>query len=462
MAIGLKFTLGFQNLRPAGTTPSTQTDPFLSMIEDSAINSRSAVDRFRAAITLGELISPQAGLDRLDSLENGGIPVRLPAASPLFQPPPPKPFPPLADDSPLRADIETARDILKARMAAIDADADVDAPVLETTARDEFLARHGLYGRLLLDGDDSPEMKAAAREGFTLVIIVVMLGLGICLLLLAGLVILITGAVFYATGRLRPKLAQSTMLDPAAEQRPGIWLETMLVFILAFLGVGVVAAIVAAVSPKGSPAPIIASLAAQAAIALIVLWPVVRGMSFTRFREELGWHSGRGIVPRGVLKEIGWGLLMYVGFLPVLFMVAMIVAIIMMLQQVITGEAAAPPDNEIIDLVSSGNTMLMVMLFLMATLWAPLVEEAIFRGALYRHVRSRASAFAAIALSAAAFALMHGYAPPQLLVIGSLGVLFGVMREFRGSIIASTTVHFVHNFTVMIVLTLVFSLADAT
>src|SRR5205085_634862 len=50
----------------------------------------------------------------------------------------------------------------------------------------------------------------------------------------------------------------------------------------------------------------------------------------------------------------------------------------------------AVPENPIIDILA-GKTApwLIILLMLLASLWAPLVEESVFRGALYRQLRSR-------------------------------------------------------------------------
>jgi len=89
-------------------------------------------------------------------------------------------------------------------------------------------------------------------------------------------------------------------------------------------------------------------------------------------------------------------------------------------------------------------------------LWAPVVEESIFRGALYRHTRWRSGAIVAGLLTAFVFAIMHGYAVIQLLMVGLLGVVFALMREWRGSLIGPMVAHFTHNAIVMTFVILLF------
>ena len=83
------------------------------------------------------------------------------------------------------------------------------------------------------------------------------------------------------------------------------------------------------------------------------------------------------------------------------------------------------------------------------TVWAPIVEEVVFRGCLYRHIRSRVPAVVAALGSALAFGLMHGY---ELVLLGpvlSLGLIFAMMREWRGSLVGPIVMHALHNATVL-------------
>src|SRR5690606_29996741 len=119
----------------------------------------------------------------------------------------------------------------------------------------------------------------------------------------------------------------------------------------------------------------------------------------------------------------------------------------------------AMPQNPVIDMVfGSSDPWKIVLFFLLASLWAPLVEEAVFRGALYRHLRSRWAWPLAAAVTALAFGFMHGYPVLLLGPVISLGFGFALLREWRGSIISSMTAHCIHNAGVLMILLTVLGL----
>jgi len=79
-----------------------------------------------------------------------------------------------------------------------------------------------------------------------------------------------------------------------------------------------------------------------------------------------------------------------------------------------------------------------------ACVLAPLGEEALFRGVLYTWLRQRLPAGAAIPVSAAAHAAIHGF-PAILPLAFILGLGFGWVRERSGSTVPTVIVHAVHN-----------------
>jgi membrane protease YdiL (CAAX protease family) len=52
-------------------------------------------------------------------------------------------------------------------------------------------------------------------------------------------------------------------------------------------------------------------------------------------------------------------------------------------------------------------------------------------------------------ITAILFAFMHDYGPLMVAPLIALGFMFSFMREWRGSIIAPVTAHFMHNFSLM-------------
>lgn len=439
-----------------------------------------AAERIRAAIVAGETLKSDDIAWRLEDAEKS-----------------------LAKDSPLIEDITSLR-TLYALAPAAQTDASGDAQKSEPASRTlDALAiaglkqRHGLFAELALTHadakpDSTPDTKAqtkkdatpsapaapdvrarAASEGILLVAILAIAGGIIALAFLAGLVILVIGLINLRKlrkGMTTPQPASEWPVDLSIPARSvedqlvagsirasSVWLETVVIFILGFLCIKLLDLAMHAIYGDHQPSwGIAVPLGAQWLLVSAIFWPVVRGMSWQRWRGEIGWHTGRG-----VLREIGAGLVAYLAMLPIYFFMALIVVLITLgIGALRGGEAPLPEGNKVIDIVQSGNPLVLVAIFLLATLWAPIVEESIFRGAFFRHLRGRLGLALSAFLSAMAFAVMHGYAVQGLVMVGTLGVAFALVREWRGSLIATATAHAVHNGFVLTLLMTILSLAS--
>ncbi len=400
--------------QPAPASPTAPAAGSGAATGDSPIPP-PAENRFRVAIIEGEVVGPDAAIKRLEDL-----------------------LPDLAPESPLHGDIAAALTVYRSGPEALD-----------PAAANDLVDRHAWFGRLLLSyGKPATDPFRAqtlnsAMWGFT---VLAVLMLTVIFLVLVGLVLLIVGAVLAATGRMRPAMART---------RPGgrLWLETFAVFIAGFLTLQVATIVAQSQAPAGATWPIWLNLAGQWSLVLLVFWPLLRGMSFERFRGEVGWHRGRGF-----FREAGVGLLTYIAALPIYFGLAVLLVAIM---QLIGGDEPPPtPDDRVSQLLDKGGPGVAVLLASLVVLWAPLVEETIFRGALFRAVRSRSGALGAALITAVIFAVMHAYAPLQLILVGTLGLVFAFMREWRGSLIPSMTAHCLHNSVVLTVMIVVMRLAS--
>lgn len=76
-----------------------------------------------------------------------------------------------------------------------------------------------------------------------------------------------------------------------------------------------------------------------------------------------------------------------------------------------------------------------------ATLWAPLVEEFTFRGLLYATLRSRFAVWPSALMSAAIFALPHGYAAAGSVSVLVSGILWALAYERTGSLLPALFAH---------------------
>jgi membrane protease YdiL (CAAX protease family) len=393
----------------------------------------SAADRFRAAILGGELDGWHAREARFDRLEAK-----------------------LSEDSILRKDIQTVRALTWSDFRESPPDS------LPTEADKADLAkRHGWFARWITTRDNTAAERdlerQTAADGQRIMSIIFLFGLVVLAAIAAGFVILIIGIVQLLTGKLRPAFRPT---PPELGQDRGLWLETFIVFLLGFLVIkGAAALLEHYLGPAPWQGPL--ALFLQWSLALFIFWPIFRGMSVQRFKGEIGWHPGRG-----VFAEIRAGILGYLAALPVYFCMALVIVFIMLVGQAVRAAGRAPgspvpdelplPDNKVLDLISGAGGLALLLVASLIVIWAPLVEESIFRGALYRHLRHRFRGFLAIPIAvllvAAAFALVHSYILAGVIMVGTLGAVFSLLREWRGSLIAPMTAHCLHNSTILILL----------
>ena len=319
---------------------------------------------------------------------------------------------------------------------------------------DALKARHGWFAEVLatrrLSMTDPARRGVIGGEG-ALIFMALAAGGVILVAVVGGLV----AGVFALIGLFGGKFRSG--LDVPL---PGgsVYLETLAVFLIGFLGLKQVMPLVLAmtgvlkegVEPPAWLTPF--SLGTQWLLLPLIFWPLVRGVSWGRWRRDMGWHSGRG-----VWREIWSGVYAYFAGLPLLAMAAIVTLVIVLIRQAAaaqaTGEPAPPPSNPIVEILGSASGFTMLMLFVLATVWAPVVEETLFRGGLFRHLRSRLGGMfgvlLAAGLSAVWFGLMHSYEIPLLLPVITLGFVFALMREWRGSLIGCMVAHGLHNATVL-------------
>ena len=96
------------------------------------------------------------------------------------------------------------------------------------------------------------------------------------------------------------------------------------------------------------------------------------------------------------------------------------------------------------------------MILLLGSIVAPLVEETMFRGVLYRHLRdatARQRIGISIFLSAIVNSIVFAFIHPQPLVFSPalimLAIGFSLAREWRGGLIAPMVMHGVSNGVVL-------------
>jgi membrane protease YdiL (CAAX protease family) len=150
-----------------------------------------------------------------------------------------------------------------------------------------------------------------------------------------------------------------------------------------------------------------------------------------------------------VLSDIGYGLLGYCANLPLMIVMGLIS------HAIFRHNTNTTPNPVLPLMVGTHDLLSRVLIFVMASLAAPFIEETFFRGVLFTGLRTRYGWSVSALISAACFAAVH---PMQdWLPIFTLGFSFAVMREMRQSLIPGMTAHFVQNTLSFLFITNLFS-----
>jgi membrane protease YdiL (CAAX protease family) len=192
-------------------------------------------------------------------------------------------------------------------------------------------------------------------------------------------------------------------------------------------------------------------------------WPVVRGIPWRQVLQEIGWTRGRG-----VLREIGWGLAAYVSTLPLLFLALLFILFLMTVMSAFGGDGAAhemspadAPSHPLVEWLTEAGFWGRLHLLFLACVCAPVVEETMFRGVLYRqlrdasaHWRTGASVLWSAVVNSFIFAVIHPQGFIAVPALMTLAAGFSLVREWRGSLLAPMTAHGINNFVVTLMLLL--------
>jgi membrane protease YdiL (CAAX protease family) len=112
----------------------------------------------------------------------------------------------------------------------------------------------------------------------------------------------------------------------------------------------------------------------------------------------------------------------------------------------------APPSHPIQDEIASAGAGQLLSLLVIAAVIVPPIEEIVFRGVLYRHLREafgRVGSLLGFAAAALASSLLFAALHPQGLgfvpILASLAVAFCIARELTGSVVPAIVAHGVSN-----------------
>jgi membrane protease YdiL (CAAX protease family) len=88
-------------------------------------------------------------------------------------------------------------------------------------------------------------------------------------------------------------------------------------------------------------------------------------------------------------------------------------------------------------------------LYALSCVFAPFMEETMFRGLLFHHLRRRWSWAVSAVLVSAIFALLHPQGWVAVPALGAIAMVLAALREWRGSLVAPMAAHAFSNFLVL-------------
>lgn len=112
------------------------------------------------------------------------------------------------------------------------------------------------------------------------------------------------------------------------------------------------------------------------------------------------------------------------------------------------------PEQPFDQIATQGGALGAVLVFLAASVVAPIVEETFFRGALYSAFRTKLCVWPSVLLTSAVFAVIHPL-PGGFLPIFTLACVLALLRERSGSLLPGMVCHCIYNTVVLAVTTLV-------
>lgn len=323
------------------------------------------------------------------------------------------------------------------------------APNVSVQERQYLAQEMGWYGKLATapaQGQNSRERAevVGTARNTTLGVLVgfaVVLGLGAL-----GFVGLIFYFIMAITGKLQEGVPTGTM-------HGGVYVETFVLWMVSILVLsGVSRWYLHDVLPEEHHLFIFGIL--ELLTLLVLIWPVLRGISWQQVRQDIGLTFGRQ-----PLVEPFLGAGTYIMGLPLL---AVGVILMLIFKAVgMHGDKFLPvgegdPIHPIVLELPEASHWKLFQVFFLACIVAPIVEEIMFRGVLYRQMREgtrimgRWGSFIVSALVVNfIFAVIHPQGFLAVPFLMALAIGFTLAREWRGTLIPGMVAHGLNNGLVM-------------
>ena len=337
---------------------------------------------------------------------------------------------------------------------------DFDATPLSEKDRDLLKEKLGWLGEIALvpEGTRNTETRKELLSDATWSMGVMMLFFLCGLLALAlGFVLAAVFTVFFAAKKLQPAFM-------TRGKSVNIYIETFALWIVFFFvgpqATGLVIQMLGLVISELMNMFISAGFFFGSLIVLV--YPVYRGISFQQMCSDIGWKT------KGSIADIALSPFSYFAGMPVMLIGMVMVAVLTLIAAFLaepkpfgTGVAAGHPIQETF---AGGQWLGIAYVVLMACVAAPIVEETMFRGVLYRHLRELSGDWArwgSVIFSALFNALIFAAIHPQgfvgIPVLAALAINFSLVREWRDSLVAPILMHAINNGSVTLLMLLMMS-----
>jgi membrane protease YdiL (CAAX protease family) len=216
-----------------------------------------------------------------------------------------------------------------------------------------------------------------------------------------------------------------------------VYFETFALFLLGFVALNCIGLLL--LGQTSAWAFVVGEVMQWLAV-LAVFWPRLRGVTGEELRTDLGLDGGED----GVAREVSAGLVGY-------FAGAALLAGYYLLLGAFAGDAEDPATDTKFPMFQrplSNSWIPVVFDAIGACIWAPVFEEIFFRGCLHRGFSRKIPVAARVLISAVMFGIIHPYSTQGIIQVGLGGLVYGYMREWRGSILGSMLAHALHNGTI--------------
>jgi len=120
------------------------------------------------------------------------------------------------------------------------------------------------------------------------------------------------------------------------------------------------------------------------------------------------------------------------------------IGVTLLLVRITGAHASSPIVQEL-----SGGPWRLAGLYAMACIFAPFMEETMFRGILFHHLRQRWSWVVTAGIVSVIFAMLHPQGWVAVPALTAIAMVLSALREWRGSLIAPMAAHACNNFLVL-------------